>query len=346
MRYRTLIVDHSRVFCASFERALNSIPTVNVIGSVFDGTRALDLLARRQADVVLLEMGMPKMSSVAFLHEWRKLPLPRPLVFVMSTNADPNAPEVIEALSAGAGGVLPMPRGDAWALVEALSQRLSCIVGRPHGNDGRNGTRPSVFEGSAPRMPEAMEIVVVVASTGGPAALRTFLDGLPADFDIPIAIVQHIPAGFVASLAKNLGRGRTRAVVPAADGLELVGGSVVLAPGDSHLEIVRRGAGLVCKLTDEQPECGCRPSGNYLLRSAAMATRGRMVGVCMTGMGQDGAEGMKVVWAQGGAVIVQDEASSVVWGMPSSVLDADVPAMVLPLTEIADAVARSVRRAA
>jgi two-component system chemotaxis response regulator CheB len=190
------------------------------------------------------------------------------------------------------------------------------------------------------------QILGVVSSTGGPAALQTVLSGLSPTFTAPIVIVQHLPPGFAKSLASNLTRRTGRTVIVAENGARLESGSTMIAPGDTHLEVHGGTDGLYCKLADGPKENGCRPAGDRMLRSAARATRGRMVGVCLTGMGNDGAAGMLELHRVGGHVIVQDEASSVVWGMPAAVLDAGVPAVVLPLDRIASSLNRKSNRKA
>lgn len=190
------------------------------------------------------------------------------------------------------------------------------------------------------------ELVGIVSSTGGPAALHTLLAGLSSDFDVPIVIVQHLPAGFAESMAANLARRTGRDVRIARQGMTLLPGLVVVAPGERHLEVVRIGARLRCALVDGVEENGCRPAGDRMLRTAAEATNGKMVGVCLTGMGRDGAKGMQTLDRFGGHVVVQDEASSVVWGMPSAVLEAGVRASVLPLDRIPGSLGEGARRAA
>jgi len=174
-----------------------------------------------------------------------------------------------------------------------------------------------------------------VSSTGGPEALQTILSQLSSDFAPPVAIVQHLPANFAKTLAANLTRRCGRSVTLAEPGQVLRPGVVVLAPGPSHLEVHRDGADLVCRSVPGPKDAGCKPSGNRLLRSVAAATGGNVTAITLTGMGNDGTDGMCEVARRGGRVIVQDEESSVVWGMPSAVLKAGVKALVLPLSRIA-----------
>jgi two-component system chemotaxis response regulator CheB len=181
----------------------------------------------------------------------------------------------------------------------------------------------------------AVEVVAVGVSTGGPNALTVLLGQLPGDFPVPIVVVQHLPALFTGLLAARLDRTSELTVHEAKDGDVLSPGGVWLAPGGYHMVATRLGAGVTVRLNQDPPENSCRPAADVLFRSVAQAYGAGVLAVVMTGMGQDGFRGCKFVIEQGGHVVVQDEASSVVWGMPGYVAQAGMAERILPLDDIA-----------
>lgn len=185
-------------------------------------------------------------------------------------------------------------------------------------------------------------MVVIGVSTGGPAALHALLSDLPANLGAPVLIVQHMPASFSGLLAKRLAGVARVPVLEAVHGTVIAPGKVWLAPGDHHLAIARRGAQLVLEITQGPPEHSCRPSVDVLFRSAAAEVGARCVAVVLTGMGQDGLDGCKQIHAAGGTVLVQDAASSVVWGMPGAVARAGLADRVVPLAEMPAAITHAV----
>jgi two-component system chemotaxis response regulator CheB len=184
--------------------------------------------------------------------------------------------------------------------------------------------------------------VGIAASTGGPIALVPVLAGLRG-IGVPIVVVQHIPPEFVPVLCGNLTREAGVPVRPADDGGTLRPGDVVVSRGGVHVEVHRGRMGLETRYVDGPPEVGCKPAANVMFRSAANATQGNMVGVCLTGMGTDGAAGLEVLARLGGDVVVQDAATSLVYGMPRAVMATGIHAAQLPLHDMAGAVVRRVR---
>ncbi|QDV09947.1 Chemotaxis response regulator protein-glutamate methylesterase [Planctomycetes bacterium Poly30] len=192
------------------------------------------------------------------------------------------------------------------------------------------GARPAAFQRDSRRF----SILVVGASTGGPEALRQMIQDLPANFPIPVAIVQHMPIGFTAQLAARLDSQCAITVREATEGERLEAGVVLIAPGGKHLEVHRDGPHLTAKLTENEPENSCRPAVDVLFRSAAAAVPRNLLAVMLTGMGQDGLVGAECIRETGGLVIVQDEPTSVVWGMPGAIAKAGLANEVLPLSEV------------
>jgi two-component system chemotaxis response regulator CheB len=181
-----------------------------------------------------------------------------------------------------------------------------------------------------------VEAVVIASSTGGPAALTEIVPKLPSDLAVPVLIVQHMPALFAEMLAERLDGRSALNVAIAEEGVAVTAGTIYIAPGGRHLEVVQRGAReIVCHLGDGPPEQSCRPSANVLFRSAAQVWHSHLLGVVLTGMGADGCDGSEAIVRQGGSVIVQDEATSVIWGMPGAVAKAGLASASLPLQAIA-----------
>ncbi len=188
------------------------------------------------------------------------------------------------------------------------------------------------------------DIVAIGASTGGPAALSTVVSALPDGLNVPVVIVQHMPAQFLHSLAQRMGRESGKPCVVASEGMPLHAGRIHIAPGDIHSEVARSRNGLVMRLVDGPKLHSCRPAVDRTFLSLGKLAPGvKTLAVVLTGMGSDGAEGAKAIAEAGGCVIVQDEASSIVWGMPGAVVRALMEAEQFPLSGIADAIMRHVR---
>jgi two-component system chemotaxis response regulator CheB len=189
-----------------------------------------------------------------------------------------------------------------------------------------------------------VEALVIGTSTGGPNALTQVIPLLPADLAIPVFIVQHMPPVFTARLAERLDQQSAIRVVEAVDGMRVEPGTAYLAPGDFHMKVHRRGTEVLVQLTQEAPECSCRPAVDVLFRSAADLYGGNLLALVLTGMGQDGMRGCELVRARDGHIIVQDEATSVVWGMPGAVSRAGLANEILPLEAIVGSIEQRLRR--
>jgi len=187
-----------------------------------------------------------------------------------------------------------------------------------------------------------IEVVTIGVSTGGPNALASLIPQLPRDFPVPIVLVQHMPPMFTKFLADRLNSQSALEVIEAGGGEELIPGRVYIAPGGHHMVVERSGTHIVTALNQDPPENSCRPAVDVLFRSVCEVYRGRALAMVMTGMGQDGLLGCEEIKRWGGSVLVQDEASSVVWGMPSFVVRAGLADAVLPLSDIAPDLLRRV----
>jgi two-component system chemotaxis response regulator CheB len=347
---RVLIVDDSRIFRAALEEALAGQEGIVVAGSVFSGEKALEFIKATPPDLVTLDVEMPGMGGLEALHAIQRFNATRPDdaavgVVMVSAFTRQGADVTVRALQAGAFDFVTKPNGPSGeANLQALRQQLvprirSFMLRRRRGAPAPIPAAPRPTA-RAPRPPRA---VVIAASTGGPQALGVLLPDLCAAVDVPIFLVQHFPAEFTRSLADLLARQMGRAVVEARDGEVAAPRTVYVAPGGKHL-LLRAGPGreVLTALNELPPENGFRPSADVLFRSAAAALGGEVVAVVLTGMEcgtvADGTAGLRPLKRAGGYVIAQDEATSVVWGMPRSVVEAGLADAVLPLGQIAAAV--------
>jgi two-component system chemotaxis response regulator CheB len=348
---RVLIVDDSRIFRAVLEEALAGQDGITVAGSVFSGERALDFIRATPPDLVTLDVMMPGLGGLETLHAIQRFSAARPNdppvgVIMVSAFTRQGAEVTLQALQAGAFDFVTKPDGPSaeanlLTLRQQLVPRILSFLARR-----RSGPAPAV-PGPPPRPAtppsRAIRAVVMAASTGGVRALSLLLPELCPAANVPIFLVQHMPRDFTRSLADLLARQTGRAVVEAHDGDAALPGTVYVAPGDRHL-LLRAGPGREVRtaLNDQPKENGFRPSADVLFRSAASVLGGEVVAIVLTGMTgdrvADGTAGLRPLKRAGGYVIAQDEATSVVWGMPGSVVAAGLADAVLPLGDIAGAV--------
>lgn len=323
---RVLVVDDVPLVRRLISAALSADPEIQVVGTAANGLEAVRLALELRPDVVTMDVAMPLMDGYAAVREiMRRSPVP---ILVVTGLPLYEQGLVGRMLGLGALEVVVKPEGGT-AEYAYLRERVKTLarIRVPTRTPRPRRERPLQTRPSQAR-PAA---IGVVASTGGPAALGRILTGLPADFGIPIVVVQHIACGFVHDLAHWLDQATPLSVRVAAHGDELRPGQVLLAPDERHLELSRHGVVLL----DAPPERGIRPSGNRLLRSLAETYRERAVGIVLTGMGFDGAEGLRAVRAAGGLTLVQDRASSVVFGMPRAAIEAHAADEILPLESLA-----------
>jgi two-component system chemotaxis response regulator CheB len=334
---RVLLCDDSATVRAMLTRLLADDPAIRVVGRAANGEQALAALPSARPDLVLLDLEMPVMDGMT------ALPLllrarPRPAVIVASALTQRGAAAAMAALRAGAVDYVPKPSAAAGGGADPAfrAEILAKVKGwaRLHRRGGE--APPAAVAASGASSGPAPLAVAIGCSTGGPQALATLVRGVGAGLSVPIVVVQHMPAGFTAMLADHLARLGGPPAAEARDGEALRPGAVYLAPGDRHLLVEAGAAGLVARLTQEPPENFCRPAVDPLLRSLAVACGGRVLAVVLTGMGQDGLRGCQAVVAAGGTVLAQDEASSVVWGMPGAVARAGLAQALLPPAALAE----------
>jgi two-component system chemotaxis response regulator CheB len=352
-----LVVDDSAVARQVVSALLTREPGVQV-RTAPDPLVALDRLRARRPDVVLLDLEMPRMDGLTFL---RRVMEGDPLPVVVFSGFTPRgADKALEALRLGAVEVLGKPAGgpatfqaSARELLRALREAAgarpragsSRLAGESSGVIARlamPASGSSVGAGGGGAM-DVGRVVAVGASTGGPEALHALLGAMPADCP-PILVAQHMPAAFTPAFAARLHAESAIDVREAADGDEVRPGLALLAPGDAHMRLRREGRRLVVRLARSGRINGVQPSVDELFHSVAGAVGEDGVGVLLTGMGADGAEGLLAMRSRGARTIAQDEASSVVWGMPGAAVALGAAADVLPLERIAAAVLRACRR--
>lgn len=323
---RVLIVDDSVVARAVLGRMIEGMGRFRIAGSVSDVSSALTFLATHRADVILLDLEMPGIHGLTALPDLIAAGQGAK-VLVVSSAADDGAAAAVQALALGAADTLVKPGVGNFAgrFAAVLEDRLTRLF-VPDDAD-------APVCAHADHAPGEFDIVAVGASTGGIHALSQMLRAIPPSFQPPILVTQHLPASFMSYFAAQLAVLAGRPCEVAADHIRVRPGRMLVAPGDAHLRVVRAGEGYyVVRLSHEPVASGCMPSVDPMLDSVADLFGARGLGVILSGMGRDGAIGARRLIDAGGSVIVQDKASSVVWGMPGAV--AEDAAAVLPPDEI------------
>jgi two-component system chemotaxis response regulator CheB len=342
---RVLLCDDSAVIRSAMGRMLENDPAVRVVARVANGQQALDAVRRERFDVVLLDIEMPVMDGLTALPLLLRAD-PGLRVVMASTLTTRGADIALQALRLGAADYLPKPsvaaiaddsfRRELLAKVKGLARlrRRDCATAA--------ATRLPVAA-TRPAGREAPLLLAVGSSTGGPQALFTLVQGLGTTVTVPVVITQHMPATFTPILADHLTRLGGMPCAEARDGEALVSGRIHLAPGNRHLLVEGRPGALRAHLSDGPAENFCRPSVDPMLRSAAASCGGQVLVVMLTGMGHDGQDGTRAVVEAGGTALAQDEATSVVWGMPGAVAMAGLCHRVLPLSALAAGVLNLLR---
>jgi two-component system chemotaxis response regulator CheB len=346
---RVLVVDDSVVVRKIVTDVLSEDPAIEVVGTAVNGRIAVTKLAQLEPDLVTMDIEMPEMNGIEAVRAIRALRSRVPII-MFSTLTDRGASATLDALSAGANDYVTKPAnvGSVAQSMESVRQQLipkiKALTGRPvtTGPVRAAAPAPAPVRPPAPRVGAVKQpaVLVIGSSTGGPEALAKVLPALPASLPVPVLLVQHMPPVFTRQFAQRLDRLCALTVVEAVDGAPLAPGTVHLAPGDHHLTVRRTARGLSTGLDQAPPENFCRPAVDPLFRSAVEAFDGAVLGVVLTGMGSDGRIGAGRIRETGGAVVVQDQATSVVWGMPGAVATAGYADEVLPLDRVAEAISR------
>jgi two-component system chemotaxis response regulator CheB len=340
--FRILLVDDSAVVRRVLTDVISSDPRLEVAGTASNGRIALDRIAQLKPDLVVLDIEMPEMDGLATLAELRKKYRRLPVI-MFSTLTHRGASATLDALTLGADDYVPKER-NSLGLAAAIDDLRHDLLPKIHALCSRDVARQQQATPQAkppasalPKLPERrIDLVVIGVSTGGPDALCKVLPGIPRELPVPVVMVQHMPPIFTKLLAERLASKSSIAVKEAQGGEKLEPGTIWLAPGGKHLVIASTVNGMFLR-TDETspPRNYCRPSVDVLFESAVRLAGAGTLAVILTGMGSDGLQACTEIRKQGGQIIVQDEATSVVWGMPGAVARFGLADAVKPVHEVA-----------
>jgi two-component system, chemotaxis family, protein-glutamate methylesterase/glutaminase len=351
-RIRVLVVDDSVVFRRMLKEALSQDPELEVVGLAANGRIALNLIEQCTPDVVTLDLEMPDGDGLEVLRQLQPR-LARLPVIMFSTLTERGAAATLDALALGARDYVTKPcNGGAEAstarIRDELIPKIKALSGLSRGIELRpqipRAAIPGITRAASPGIRTPIELVAIGTSTGGPNALTAVLPQFPRQFPAAMAVVQHMPPTFTRFLAERLNTACELQVVEAAHDQVVKPGSIWIAPGDFHMAVENEGTQVHLRAFRTPPENSCRPSVDVLFRSVARTYGPRALAVVMTGMGQDGLRGCEQLHETGAAILAQDEASSVVWGMPGFVVNAGLASKVVPLSQIAAEIIRRVQQ--
>jgi two-component system chemotaxis response regulator CheB len=348
---RILVVDDSIVIRKVLCDALNSDPEIEVAGTASDGRIALAKITQLNPDLVTLDVEMPNMSGLETIAEIRKL-RPKLPIIMFSTLTERGASTTLDALALGASDYVTKPSNTGSLDVtmarikQDLLPKIKALCGRRLSD--RTGAKPPFKRAIAPglRLPRhtaRIDILAIGTSTGGPNALAEVLPAIPLDFPVPIVIVQHMPPLFTRMLAERLNKQSLIGVHEGEAGKTLEPGHAWIAPGDHHMIVERHGTSVQLAINQAPQENSCRPAVDVLFRSVAAVFGPNALVVVLTGMGSDGVLGSRLVREVGGRVYAQDEATSVVWGMPGQTVAAGWADSIYRLQDMAGEINRHVR---
>lgn len=351
-RLRVLVVDDSVVFRKAISDILSVLPYVEVVGTAVNGVLALKKCASLRPDALTLDVEMPVLDGLGVLERLR-IEYPGIDAVMVSALTRSGAEVTLKALELGAVDFITKESESSSqesreSFRRQVERTMSMLHRRRRFLPTRQGRRLQTSTGPAPcsveepktttrfKVAHRIEVVAIAVSTGGPRALAQIIPALPADLPVPVLIVQHMPPMFTQTLAVSIDAKAALTVVEARDGDLPKPGNVYIAPGGKQMRVDGADVGgRVIRITDDPPEKHCKPSADYLLRSVAKSYEARALGVILTGMGDDGVLGLRLLKRHGAPIIAQDEATSVVYGMPGEALKAGVVDAVLPLDRIA-----------
>ncbi len=368
---KVLIVDDSVVFRKILKEALSKHPGITVVGSAVNGKDALKKIRGLRPHLVVMDVEMPELDGLQTLDQIKKQHL-KVGVIMFSTLTSKGAKTTLDALSKGAFDFVPKPTG-AGAFAESVKrieselipkieaygqhqgptatrtvknyrrpapgpQKISTLHSRPDPRQPAARHRPASTTACRKPLGVSTAAVAIGVSTGGPNALIEVIPKFPAGFNLPIFLVQHMPPVFTTQLARRLNEKSKLSVVEAEDRQHVQAGVVYLAPGDFHMQVARDGNSKIIRLNQNPPENSCRPAVDVLFRSVAEVYGSSAIGVIMTGMGQDGLAGTRLLKGKGAVIIAQDKDTSVVWGMPKFVTEEGLADRICALQDIEPAI--------
>lgn len=345
-RIRVMVVDDSVVIRRLVTQALEQDPMIEIVGTASNGAIGLQRIPQFTPDVITLDIEMPDMNGLEMLRRIRR-EFPHLRVIMFSTLTERGAAVTMQALTLGADDYVTKASNEG-SLDRSLARLREEMIPKIK-QFFREAAAPAAavpapssavavpVTGKKPPVPQMMlrpKVILVGVSTGGPAALAEMLPSFPASFPLPILLVQHMPPLFTRLLAERLNATCQLAVEEAKESDLVEPGRILIAPGDFHMKVASRGGAVRVCLDQSPRQNSCRPAVDALFVSASELYGGAVLAVVLTGMGQDGLHGAKLLKAQGARVLAQDEASSVVWGMPGAVVHAGIADRVLPLDKL------------
>lgn len=343
---RVLIIDDSVLIRKILTEIFNSSPDIEVVGAASDPLIARDMIKQLHPDVLTLDIEMPRMDGITFLKNLMRL-RPTPVVMI-STLTEKGAEVTLEALTLGAVDFIAKPKADVAGILnnyaDEIISRVKMAARANVSNSNRTlkireADKPSVVglktEPVKKRVSTSTKIIALGASTGGTEAIKVVAKGLPADTPA-VLITQHLPAAFSESFVRHIDLVSAMTACIPKHGQTVEDGHIYLAPGDRHMAVVREGPRFVIQLHDSEPVNRHKPAVDVMFHSVAQSVGANAIAILLTGMGADGAIGMKEMHDAGAKTIIQDEQSSVVWGMPGAAFKLGCADHVLPLEEIAN----------
>ncbi len=346
-KVKVLVVDDSFLMRKIISDAINSDPNLEVVYKAKNGQEGLQKILELKPDIVTLDINLPIMNGLSVLQEvMKKQPCK---VIMLSAYTREGAADTMKALEAGAIDFIAKPSGeislDIYKLKDEIISKIKLAA-----KIKEDKFLTSISEDSFPRhirekASELKKLVIIGASTGGPKAVLEIMQEIPAGLAAAFIIVQHMPAGFTATFAERLSWQSKLKAKEAQEGDMVLADKILVAPAGYHLALEQAGKELRAKLNQDSLVNFVRPSIDVTMYSAAEAFRGKdIVAVILTGMGKDGLDGCRKIKEAGGTIIIQDEASSVVWGMPGAVYEAGLSDKVLPVSKIAEAIVKEITR--
>jgi two-component system chemotaxis response regulator CheB len=334
---RVLVVDDSAFSRKTISKILESIPGVEVIDTAQDGQDALKKVMRLRPDLITLDLEMPQMDGFTFLR-WVMSTMPTPVIVVSAQEADEN---VFKAMDLGAVDFVVKPTKYAsFQLEDIKNDLIEKVLATPLLEMQKVKARiqaQAVRESQAAHQIQPNEmpkIIGIASSTGGPTAIHSILNSLPSNFPVPIVIAQHMPPSFTALFAERLNKYTPLTVKEAQEDDLVLPGRAYIAPGGKHLSIEKRSNKLYARVLKKETDTRYSPSANVLFRSIAEELQSRTVGAVLTGMGDDGKEGMKYIKDKGGITIAESEKTAIVFGMPQEAIKSGIVDYILALDDI------------
>lgn len=341
-KIKVAVVDDSLFIRTILSDMLSTDPEIEIVGTAKDGIEAVELVGRKKIDVVTMDVVMPRSDGLQALEKIMKLKDNNPAVLMLSAADRSSADTVMKSLEFGAFDFVMKPASTSSTNILRLKWEIISKIKAAHRAGGRRALEaeegilkmPAMKDLSKPTTKSSGRIIAIGSSTGGPVALRYILQSMPAHLPAPIVIAQHMPKAFTESFSERLGKKCKIKVMESKEGEALRDGYAYIAPGDSHMRVTYENGILKATMEEGDRIRGGRPSVDILLSSVAEASGKNAIGVILTGMGGDGARGIKSIKECGGHTIAQDESTSLVWSMPRAAIRLGVVDQVLPLEQI------------